>query len=186
MKRRLFVLALILLGPAEFLYGQERTEQDIIDWRSKPQWNEKSLREEAVDKPVFREFLVTPFWGQALARMTVNPDGSGELVTKVCDDRESGNKLVSKTRHLTPAEVSSFLALVKQAEFWALPRNEVTPSPPHALIRDADVCILEGMDRQTYHAVRRAILRTQTPITNACSFFTRPALVEAVRSPHSQ
>jgi hypothetical protein len=179
-------MALILVGFALALQGQAQAEQDIIDWATRPQWNETSLRGEGTEKTIFRTILLTPFWGQAVAHLTMNRDGSGELVTKWWDDRDRpSNNLVSKTRHLPPKEVSSFLESVKKAGFWELPTNAVTASPPHKLYVDADTCILEAIDTGTYHAVRRPVLRPETPFTNACSFFTRPALVEAVRSTHS-
>jgi hypothetical protein len=175
MKRALAATGLTLLAVICPLNAQKR-ESDIIDWNKRPEWKEKSLKNESDTTRVYRELLQTPFWGQALARLTIEPDRSGELITKVRDYHEP-HSITTTSRKLDSAEVDNFLSGLDEAEFWFSDSTE-EPSPG---LKDADVCTLEGASRGTYQAVQRAI-PPRTQFTRVCEYFVRPALVKAANS----
>src|SRR5579871_5812108 len=63
-------------------------------------------------------FLWTPFFGEAISRVTVAADQTPKLVTKF---RKSSNdkNIVSDSRFLADAELQKFQALLNDAGFWS-------------------------------------------------------------------
>jgi hypothetical protein len=117
----------------------QKWESNIIDWNKRSEWNELSLKNESDPTRVYREFLWTAFWGQALARLTIGHDGRGELVTKV-RDYEEPHSISTTSRLLDSSEVNTFLSALDRAHFWSLASTEQQNPRP----RDADSCTLEA------------------------------------------
>jgi hypothetical protein len=153
----------------------QKWESDIIDWNKRPEWNELSLKNESDSSRVYREFLWTPFWGQAMARLTIGSDGGGELVTKV-RDYEEPHSITTTSQVLNSGQVNIFLSALDRAHFWSLASTEQQNPRP----RDADSCTLEAANVGNYHAVRRTS-QPRSEFTRACEYFVRAALVKAAR-----
>lgn len=169
---------------ASCLQGQQPQEQDIGLWTRLPRFEEKSLRDGG-ETHVYRQLLSTPFWGRAIARLTIRDDGSGLLVTKaaIVDPKHCGDNpcpMTTKTRPLGVDEVKGYLALIKGSGFWTLPREE---QPPRSKVfKDADSCILEGWEAGSYHAIQRSVVSQKAnAIENVCSGFAREAMKDAYR-----
>jgi hypothetical protein len=176
----LAIVITALAFPAFMTVHAQHNEPEVIEWNQLPQWGEKSLAPDTGAR-VYRESLWTPFWGQALARLTLRPDGTGELVTKLRDYDEP-HSITTSSRVLEKSEVDAFLSAVTDAHFWSLPVDAAREKNPRYSIKDADICILEAMADGKYYAVRRLSLRTNSAFTRACEYFVRPAIVSAAKA----
>ena len=118
----------------------------------------------------YRLLLIPPFTPSLVVRVSVKPDGTGELLAKLGTKRSSGGETVPRQQTLlvSPEQMSKFLSLLHEANFWSLPaaRYEGT------LVRVADgkVWLLEASKGGRYHIVNRSDAAIEVNFSRACDY----------------
>jgi len=132
---------------------------------------EPSLRRGKITSgPVYRFLLIPPFTPSLVIRLTVNPDGTGNLIAGLGTRRNKSRETTPRqqTLSVSPEQVSKFLGLLREANFWSLPsaRYEET------LVRVADgkVWLLEANKSGKYHVVDRSDGLIEVNFSRACDY----------------
>jgi hypothetical protein len=87
-----------------------------------------------------------------VVRISIRPDGTGEVTTKVLryrDDCKRGKLTKNKKRDVPKKAVDSLLKKIEEAGFWRLPTND------SRIGLDGSSWIVEGVNDGNYHAVNR-------------------------------
>jgi hypothetical protein len=106
------------------------------------------------DCEIYRFLWLRTFHQPISIRMTINPDGSGDLVAKVMSGRsgyDSGYLITNAESHLVPVEIRLFNEKLLKADFWTLSTRRLKD----IYGRDGATWILEGTKHKTYHVVDR-------------------------------
>ncbi len=141
---------------------------------------EPSLRRgKIMSGTVYRFLLIPPFTPSLVVRLTVNPDGNGNLIAKLGTKRSRGGETTPRQQSLSlsPEQVSKFLGLLREAHFWSLPsaRYEET------LVRVADgkVWLLEANKIGKYHVVNRSDGFIEENFSRACDYLLEVSPLKA-------
>jgi hypothetical protein len=133
---------------------------------------EPSLREAQIrpGAAVYRFLLIPPFTPSLVIRLTVNPDGSGTLLTRLGTKRSSAGETTpkQKTLSLAPVQVNKFLNLVRETNFWSLPSAQPEESPVQ--FADGKKWLLEARETNRYHAVDRSDNAMEAAFSLACDY----------------
>jgi hypothetical protein len=161
-------------SPQYFPVGLFDTNAQLSDWIAR--WyaselrrlEESSLTEAKTDRDpfVYRFLLIPSFTPSFLVRLTINPDGTGTLTAKTTAD-ETGKASVTlnqQTENVSAENVSKFLTLLSEVDFWSLP----TEAPRRGL--DGQVWLLEGRKGRKYHVVDRWCPERQESCARACQY----------------
>jgi hypothetical protein len=139
-------------------------------------WISKDLRE--MDEPslwedsqkqgqeIYRFIWVRSFHQPVAVRLSINPDGSGDLVAKVLSGMggyNSGSLIMNQQSHVSAVEVSSFIEKLSNANFWHLSTIRIE------YIDDGAEWIMEATKNGTYHIIQRTSPRTGA-FRDACMF----------------
>jgi hypothetical protein len=124
--------------------------------------SQKSKRE------VYRFLWLRTFHQPIAVRLTINPDGSGDLVAKLMGGKggyDTGLLASNEQSHLPPVEARSFIEKLMKADFWTLSPTRFQDSYG----RDGAMWIVEGTKNGTYHVVARWSPR-DGPYRDACLY----------------
>ncbi len=161
-------------------YGQ------LSEWRAR--WyaselrdlEEPSLRQgKTTTVPTYRVLLIPPFTPSLVVRLTVNSDGSGKLLAKLGTKRSRSIETTPKpqTSSLSREQVTKFLGLLREANFWSLP----TARYEESLVRVADgkEWLLEANKSGNYHVVDRSDGLIEVSFSRACEYLLELAPLKA-------
>ena len=123
---------------------------------------------------VYRFLWLPSFHRPISVRLTVNPDGSGSIVTRSVDSHtgmltkvvsDTGKLVLDITSEVDRAQVQDVLEQLQRLAFWTMPTEEAqaasqtsgtTSHGPHIAIEvDGSQWILEGFRDGKYHVVDR-------------------------------
>lgn len=116
----------------------------------------------------YRFVRVSPFAREISVRLTIDSQGTGQLVVKVTTDK--GAIIRDETSTIATSDISTFLTLLDRAEFWSKRTNQ--REDPDLVVHDADHWILEGVKQGAYHVVDRSNLR-RGAFEELCVFLAR-------------
>jgi hypothetical protein len=141
---------------------------------------EPSLRQGKITTgPVYRLLLIPPFTPSLVVRLTVNSDGSGKLLAKLGTKRSKDTETTQKqqTLSLSSEQVSKFLSLLREANFWSLP----TEGYEESLMRGADgrEWVVEANKSGNYHVVDRSDGLIEASFSRACEYLLELAPLKA-------
>jgi hypothetical protein len=127
----------------------------------------------------YRLLLIPPFTPSLVVRLTANPDGTGKLLAKLGTKRSRGGETVPRqqTLFVSPEQMSKFLSLFREANFWSLP----TARYEETLVRFADgkVWLLEANKGGRYHVVNRSDGLIEASFSRACDYLLELSPVKA-------
>ena len=141
---------------------------------------EPSLRQEKMTTgAVYRLLLIPPFTPSLGVRLSINSDVSGKLLAKLGTKRSKNAETTRKqqTLSLSPEQVSKFLGLLGEANFWSLPGARYEES----LVRVADgkEWLLEATKSGNYHVVARSDGLMESNFSRACDYLLEVAPLKA-------
>jgi hypothetical protein len=100
-----------------------------------------------------------------MIRLSVNPNGTGILSSKIGQNERNGpNHIKTVTRSMSAEQVSKFLKLLEESNFW----NLLTTDQRRGL--DGNDWLLEGAEPSKYHVVDRWSPARRDSYTRACRF----------------
>jgi hypothetical protein len=118
---------------------------------------EKPLAEAAEPQAaqVYRLFFQTrPSGIPVVVRLSVGPDGTGEVVSKISQSARAADVLaVHRTVNLSRTEVGDFYKLLADSGFWSMPVHEQINI--HHVLMGETGWIFEGKKEGSYHVVCR-------------------------------
>jgi hypothetical protein len=113
-------------NPQYFPVGLFSKYPPLSEWRAR--WYAGELRD--LEEPplrrgkitsgtVYRFLLIPPFTPRLVVRLTVNPDGTGNLIAKLGTRRSRGGETTptQQALSLTPDQVNKFLNLIREAAY---------------------------------------------------------------------
>jgi hypothetical protein len=164
-------------NPQYFPVGLFSKYRPLSEWRAR--WyagelrdlEEPSLRRGKITSgTVYRFLLIPPFTPSLVVRLTVNPDGTGNLIATLGTRRSRGGETTptQQALSLTPDQVNKFLNLVREANFWSLP--SARPEESQVRFADGKEWLLEGKESSKYHVVNRSDNATEVGFSLACNY----------------
>jgi hypothetical protein len=104
---------------------------------------------------VYRVLVETrPYNTPVIARLSIRPDGTGEVVVKVSQSARAADVLaVQRTVNLSHSDVGNFLKLLADSGFWSMPVLE--PINTHRVVMGEAGWMFEGEKEGSYHVVCR-------------------------------
>jgi hypothetical protein len=100
-----------------------------------------------------------------MIRLSVNPDGTGALLSKTGQTERNGPKHIKTvTRSLSAEQMSKFLKLLEKSDFW----NLLTEDQQRGF--DGEEWLLEGAEPSKYHVVDRWSPARTDSYTRACRY----------------
>jgi hypothetical protein len=149
---------------------------------SRARWYADELRD--LEDPSLRRGKImpgtqTPFTPSLVVRLTVNPDGTGKLLAKLGTKLGGVGGTVTRqqTLFVSMGQMSKFLSLLREANFWSLP----TARYEETLVRVADekVWLLEANKGGRYHVVSRSDGLIEVNFSRACDYLLELSPVKA-------
>jgi hypothetical protein len=166
-------------NPQYFPVGLFSKHPQLSEWRAR--WYAKELRgleepslREAETKhgtAVYRLLLIPPFTPSLVIRLMANSDGTGTLVAKLGTKRGEGDETTPReqTVSVSPEQVSKFLHLFNDADFWSLPTAQ--PEEVGSMrFADAKEWCLEANKSGIYHVVDRPDGGMEVRFSRVCDY----------------
>jgi len=117
---------------------------------------------------IYRFIWLRSFSQPIAVRLTIDVDGSGDLVVKALSRShgdDAASLVMDQRSHLPPIEVRSFIEKLTKADFWDLPTDRLEDMYG----RDGATWIMEGTNDGAYHIVKRWSPR-DSPYRDACMY----------------
>jgi hypothetical protein len=131
---------------------------------------EPTLRGKIMPPTVYRFLLIPPVTPSLVVRLTVNPEGTGNLLAKLGTKRSRKTAPEPQTLSVSAEQVSEFLSLLRQAQFWSLPTARYEESTIR--FTDAKEWLLEANKSGKYHVIDRSDERIEVNVYRACDYLT--------------
>ena len=130
-------------------------------------FDEPSLLNGANGKSAIYRLVLLPSMRNTdfVIRLSVNPDGTGALLSKTGQTGRNGLKHIKSVKgSLSAQEVSKFLKLLEKSDFWNLLTEEQNRGV------DGEEWLLEGAEPSKYHVVDRWSPARTDGYTRACRY----------------
>lgn len=117
---------------------------------------------------IYRFIWLRSFSQPIAVRLTIDADGSGDLVAKALSRSQNDNAaslVMNQRSHLPPIEVRSFIEKLTKADFWNLSTDRLEDMYG----MDGATWIMEGTSDGAYHIVKRWSPR-DNPYRDACMY----------------
>lgn len=173
-------------NPQYFPTGVFSQYPDLSDSRSR--WYAKHLR--AMSEPslldtaknkssnIYRFLWLRSFHQPIAIRLTIRPDGAGQLIGVEMTDKSGYDPGVIATTQVVEVsqdQIGQFQDLLQTTEYWSMPT--VDPRLHEERIRDGAQWILEGARDGRYHVVARLSPRNET-YREACLYLLKLSKIE--------